>query len=59
MKKKGYLLEDKQGGKTYMEDIGKMVTEVARKAFKEFLENLMDTERDAFLMENNGQKNGY
>ena len=42
-----------------MEDIDKMVTEVARKAVKEFLENLMNTERDVFLMENNGQKNGY
>ena len=28
------------------------------KAVKEFLENLMNTERDVFLMENNGQKNG-
>ena len=42
-----------------MEDIDKMVTEVSRKAVKEFLENLMNTERDVFLMENNGQKNGY
>ena len=30
-KEKGYLLEDKQGGKTYMEDIDKIVSEVARK----------------------------
>ena len=37
----------------------KIVTEVARRAVKEFLENLMNTERDVFLMENNGQKNGY
>ena len=29
------------------------------KAVKEFLENLMNTERDLFLMENNGQKNRY
>ena len=42
-----------------MEDIDKIVSEVARKAVKEFLENLMNTERDVFLMENNGQKNGY
>ena len=42
-----------------MEDIDKIVTEVARKAVKEFLENLMNTERDVFLSENEGQKNGY
>ena len=42
-----------------MEDMDKIVTEVARKAVKEFLENLMNTERDVFLMENQGQKNGY
>ena len=42
-----------------MEDIDKIVSEVPRKAVKEFLENLMNTERDVFLMENNGQKNGY
>ena len=35
-----------------MEDMDKIVTEVARKAVKEFLENLMNTERDVFLMEN-------
>jgi transposase-like protein len=32
---------------------------VTGKAVKEFLENLMNTEKDVFLMENNGQKNGY
>ena len=42
-----------------MEDMDKIVTEVEREAEKEFLENLMNTERDVFLMENNGQKNGY
>ena len=42
-----------------MENMDKIVTEVARRAVKEFLENLMNTERDVFLMENNGQKNGY
>ncbi len=34
-----------------MEDIDKIVSEVARKAVKEFLENLMNTERDVFLMD--------
>ena len=29
------------------------------RAVKEFLKNLMNTERDVFLMENHGQKNGY
>ena len=42
-----------------MEDMDKIVTEVAGKAVKEFLENLMNTERGVFLMENNGKKNGY
>ena len=42
-----------------MENMDKIVTEVARRAVKEFLENLMNTERDVFLMENNGQRNGY
>ena len=42
-----------------MEDVDKIVTEVARISVKEFLENLMNTERDVFLMKNNGQKNGY
>ena len=37
----------------------KIVTEVTRKAVKEFLENVMNTESDAFLVENQGQKNGY
>ena len=37
----------------------KIVTDVTRKAVKEFLESLINTERDVFLMENNGQKNGY
>jgi hypothetical protein len=32
---------------------------VARKAVKEFLENLMNAERDLFFVENNVQKNGY
>ena len=42
-----------------MEDMDKIVSEVARKAVKEFLQNLMNTERDVFLFENQGQKNGY
>ena len=42
-----------------MEDKDKIVTEVARKAVKKFIENLMNTERYVFLMENQGQKNGY
>ena len=42
-----------------MEGTDKIVTELARKAVKEFLENFMNAERDVFLMENNGQKNGY
>ena len=32
-----------------MEDMDKIVTEVARKAVKEFLENFMNTKRDVFL----------
>ena len=32
----------------------KIVTEVTRKAVKEFLENVMNTESDAFLVENQG-----
>ena len=42
-----------------MEDIDKIITEVVRRAVKEFLENLMNTERDVFLMENHGQNNGF
>lgn len=37
----------------------KTITEVARRAVKEYLESLMKTERDVFLNENNGTKNGY
>lgn len=43
----------------YIEDIDKIVTEVARRDMKEFLEDLMNTERDVFLMENHGQIKGY
>ena len=42
-----------------MEDMDKIVTEVARRAAKEFLKNLMNTERDVLLMENHGQNNGF
>lgn len=37
-----------------MEDMDKIVTEVARKAVSKFIENLMNTERNAFFMENEG-----
>ena len=37
-----------------MEEMDKIVAEVARKAVKEFLENFMNTERDVFLKEKNG-----
>ena len=42
-----------------MEELDKIVKEVARRALKNFLENLLNTERDVFLMENHGQKNEY
>jgi len=42
-----------------MEEIDKRIMEVARNAVKENLENLMKTERDVFLEENGGLKNGY
>ena len=42
-----------------MEDMDKIVTEVARKSVKEFLGNLMNTERNSFLVENNGQENAF
>ena len=42
-----------------MEDMDKIVTEVAKKTVKEFLENLMNTERVVFLSENEDQKNVY
>ena len=34
MKRKGCLLEENQGGKTYMKDMDKIVTELARKAVR-------------------------
>ena len=37
-----------------MEELDKIVKEVARRALKNFLENLLNTERDVFLMENHG-----
>ena len=40
-----------------MEDMDKIVMEVDREAEKEFLENLMNTEKDVFLVENNILKN--
>ena len=38
-----------------MEDMDKVVTEVAGNFIKKFLENLMNTERDVFFKENNVQ----
>ena len=40
-----------------MEDMDKIVTEVEREAEKEFFGNLMNTEKDVFLVENNILKN--
>jgi len=42
-----------------MEEMDKRIMEVARNAVKEYLENLMKTERDVFLEEKGGLKNGY
>ena len=42
-----------------MEEMDKRIMEVARNAVKEYLENLMNTERDVFLEEKGGLKNGY
>jgi len=42
-----------------MEEMDKRIMEVARNAVKEYLENLMNTERDVFIDEHGGIKNGY
>jgi len=42
-----------------MEEMDKRIMEVARNAVKEYPENLMKTERDVFLEEKGGLKNGY
>ncbi len=42
-----------------MENMDKVISEVARRAIKEYLENLMNTEREVFLDENGGMKNGF
>jgi len=42
-----------------MEEMDKRIMEVARNAVKEYLENLMKTERDVFIDEHGGIKNGY
>ena len=42
-----------------MEEMDKRTIEVARNAVKEYLENLMKTERDVFIDEHGGMKNGY
>jgi hypothetical protein len=39
-----------------MEEMDKRIMEVARNAVKEYLENLMKTERDVFLDEQGGIK---
>ena len=42
-----------------MEEIDKRIVEVARSAVKEYLESLMNTERDVFIDENGGLRNGF
>ncbi len=42
-----------------MENMDKVISEVARRAVKEYLENLMNIEREVFLDENGGMKNGF
>ena len=42
-----------------MEEMDKRIMEVARNAVKEYLENLMETERDVFIDEHGCIKNGY
>jgi len=42
-----------------MEEMDKRIMEVARNAVKEYLENLMKTERDVFIDEHGGIKNVY
>ncbi|MGC8672720.1 MAG: hypothetical protein ACP5TO_04355 [Thermoplasmata archaeon] len=41
-----------------MEDLDKILSEVVRKTVKETLETIMNTERDIFIENNNGTKNG-
>jgi transposase-like protein len=42
-----------------MEEIDKRIVEVARSAVKEYLESLMNTERDVFIEEHGGLRNGF
>ena len=42
-----------------MEEMDKRIMEVARNAVKEYLENLMNTERDVFIEEKGGLRNGF
>ena len=42
-----------------MEEIDKRIVEVARSAVKEYLERLMNTERDVFIEEHGGLRNGF
>jgi transposase-like protein len=42
-----------------MEEIDKRIAEVARSAVKEYLESLMNTERDVFIDEHGGLRNGF
>ena len=42
-----------------MEEMDKRIMEVARNAVKEYYGNLMNTERDVFIEEKGGLKNGY
>jgi len=42
-----------------MEEMDKKIMEVARSAVKEYLERLMTTERDVFLDEHGGLRNGF
>lgn len=40
-----------------MEEINKRMVEVARSVVKEYLDNLMNTERNLFIDENGGLRN--
>ena len=42
-----------------MEEVDKRIVEVAKIAVKEYLENLMSTERDVFIDEHGGLRNGF
>ena len=42
-----------------MEEIDKRIVEVARNAVKEYLESLMNTERDVFIEGHGGLRNGF